>query len=48
MRRNLINRCDLVSISKKFVLRIWGGKNLLTFSCFVTKKSHDEKFETKI
>ena len=26
MRRNLLNRCNLVSIS------IWGGKNLLTFS----------------
>ena len=32
MRTNILNCCNLVSISKNSVLRLWSGKNLLIFS----------------
>ena len=44
MRRNLQNWCNLVSISKKVVLHLCGGKNLLHTSVYLQNISWSNVF----
>ena len=43
MRKNLLNWCNLVSISKKLMFSVFGAARI-----FLYLADHDEKFQTKI
>ena len=48
MRRNLLNWCNLVSISKKLMFSVFGVVRIYLFDTDLLQKNHDEKIQTKI
>ena len=48
MRRNLLNWCNLVSISKELRFYVLGAVRIYQYLADLLQKSHDEKLQTQI
>ena len=48
MRRNLLNCCNLVPISKKLMFYVFEVVRIYKYLAYLLQNNHDEKLQTKI